>query len=136
MLDASEGESIKTSMPHARRHFRGASAGVARAPAFAALRRGKSQPWAESFNPVGIGKTSGSLPHMTRYSTENSEEPFLLFCQTGLKQVAAFFPTNPTAIRRDIEAKRAFFRENVIHGPGGFGPEFGLSGLAVSRNRG
>jgi len=27
---------------------------VARGPAFVALRRGKPQPWAESFNPVGI----------------------------------------------------------------------------------
>jgi hypothetical protein len=30
---------------------------VARAPAFATLRRGPSQPWADGFNPVGIGKT-------------------------------------------------------------------------------
>jgi hypothetical protein len=75
MLDASEGESIKTSMPHARRHFRGASAGVARAPAFAALRRGKSQPWAESFNPVGIAKTNGNAPNINWDSIENSEEP-------------------------------------------------------------
>jgi hypothetical protein len=43
---------------------------VARGPAFAALRRGKSQPWAESFNPVGIEKpippprTSLGIPSM------------------------------------------------------------------------
>ena len=34
-----------------------------------------SQPWAESFNPVGIGKISRNLPLITWYSTENSEEP-------------------------------------------------------------
>ncbi len=32
-----------------------------------------SQPWAESFNPVGIGKTSGNLPDLTQHSTGNSE---------------------------------------------------------------
>ena len=28
-------------------------------------------------NPVGIGKTSGNLPAITWYSTENNEEPTL-----------------------------------------------------------
>jgi hypothetical protein len=47
---------------------------VARAPAFAALRHGKSRPWAERFNPVGIGKTNDNAPNITSYSTEISEE--------------------------------------------------------------
>ena len=34
-----------------------------------------SQPWAESFNPFGIGKTNDPTPSINLYSTENSEEP-------------------------------------------------------------
>jgi hypothetical protein len=34
-----------------------------------------SQPWAESGNPVGIGKTSEKTPNVAWHSTENSEEP-------------------------------------------------------------
>ena len=34
-----------------------------------------SQPWAESFNPVGIGKTNDDSFNITCHSTENSEEP-------------------------------------------------------------
>ncbi len=33
-----------------------------------------SQPWAESFNPFGIGKPIRTLPNARTYSTENSEE--------------------------------------------------------------
>ena len=37
---------------------------VALCPAFAALRRGKSQPWAECFNPFGIAVTKIALPYL------------------------------------------------------------------------
>ena len=34
-----------------------------------------SQPWAESFNPFGIGKPIRTLPNAKTYYPENSEEP-------------------------------------------------------------
>jgi hypothetical protein len=50
---------------------------VARSPAFASLRRGKSQPWAERFNPFGIGLSSSRSPTANWHSIENSEEPII-----------------------------------------------------------
>ena len=40
---------------------------IAPAPAFASLRRGKSQPWAGGFNPVGIGKTYDNAANVQFY---------------------------------------------------------------------
>jgi hypothetical protein len=34
-----------------------------------------AQPWAESFNPIGIEKPDGANQNISRYSTENVEEP-------------------------------------------------------------
>jgi hypothetical protein len=48
-------------------HFSVFSPRVARSPACATLRRGKSQPWAESFNPVGIGKANDKAFNITCY---------------------------------------------------------------------
>src|ERR1035441_6394258 len=48
-----------------------------------------SQPWAESFNPVGIGKISRNLPLITWYSTENSEEPDLEKATLGVQRIAS-----------------------------------------------
>jgi hypothetical protein len=33
-----------------------------------------AQPWAESFNPIGIEKPDGANQNISRYSTENVEE--------------------------------------------------------------
>jgi len=62
----------KRIQPFQGRNFPASKPRVARSPAFAALRRGKSQPWAASFNPFGIGKTDGARPNLPWYSTENS----------------------------------------------------------------
>jgi hypothetical protein len=37
-----------------------------------------AQPWAERFNPFGIGKTRDKAENCVRHSTENVEEPIFL----------------------------------------------------------
>ena len=49
-----------------------------------------SQPWAEWFNPFGIGRTSSRTSIFVSYSTENSEEPRNVSQAIDYKPVAKF----------------------------------------------